>query len=96
MMGSYMKRVKKVKWDPIIAKLANNQVKQEVSGQPSKANALSGVSAKWVAAAQKRESNEEFQAFLKQLFDRDGPKVKYQNPDAWRAYPVKKNADASS
>jgi hypothetical protein len=91
-----MKRVKKVRWDPIIAKLATNQVKQKVSGQPSKADALSGARAKWVAASQKRESDEEFQAFLQELFDRDGPAVKYKNPDAWRAYPIKKNADTNS
>jgi hypothetical protein len=33
-----------------------------------------------------RLSNKEFQAFLHVLFENDGLKVKYQNPDSWRGY----------
>ena len=43
--------------------------------------------------SQKRRSKEVFQTFLHALFDNDGPKVKYQNPDAWRVYPFKKKTD---
>ena len=51
------------------------------------------IKEKWVAAVEKRRSKEEFQAYLHELFDNDGPKVKYQNPDAWRVYPIKKKTD---
>ncbi len=34
--------------------------------------------------SEKRRSKEEFETFLKSLFEKDSPKVKYQNPDAWR------------
>jgi len=41
--------------------------------------------------SEKKRSKEEFEIFLKSLFDKDSPKVKYQNPDAWRIPPqVKK------
>jgi hypothetical protein len=36
---------------------------------------------------EKKRSKEEFETFLKALFDRDSPKVKYQNPDVWRIPP---------
>jgi hypothetical protein len=40
---------------------------------------------------EKRRSKQEFEEFLKTLFERDSPKVKYQNPDVWRIPPqVKK------
>jgi hypothetical protein len=91
-----MKRVKKVRWDPIIARLANNQVKQEASKMPNRPDEPSRVKAKWTAMPQKRESEEEFQAFLHDMLNRDGPTVKYQNPDRWRTYPLKKGTDANS
>ena len=41
--------------------------------------------------SEKKRSKEEFETFLKSLFDKDSPKVKYQNPDGWRIPPqVKK------
>ena len=42
----------------------------------------------------KRRSKEEFEAFLKVLFDNDRLQVKYQNPDAWRLYNAKKRNNA--
>ena len=42
------------------------------------------------AMSEKRRSKEEFEAFLKSLFDKDSPKVKYQNPDGWRIPPQAK------
>jgi hypothetical protein len=39
---------------------------------------------------EKRRSKEEFETFLKSLFDRDSPTVKYQNPDVWRIPPQQK------
>jgi chromosome segregation ATPase len=32
----------------------------------------------------KKRSKEEFEAFLRDILDFDYPKIKYQNPDAWR------------
>jgi hypothetical protein len=37
--------------------------------------------------SEKRRSKEEFEAFLKSLFEKDSPKVKYQNPERWRIQP---------
>jgi hypothetical protein len=37
-----------------------------------------------------RLSKEDFQMFLRALFDNYGPKVKYQNPTAWRGYGINK------
>jgi hypothetical protein len=42
----------------------------------------------------KRSSKEEFEAFLKVLFDNDSLQVKYQHPDAWRLYNRKKSNNA--
>lgn len=43
--------------------------------------------------SEKRRSNKEFEAYLKEILDQDYPKVKYQSPDAWRkrAYSKSKN-----
>lgn len=35
--------------------------------------------------SQKRRSQKEFEAYLKAILDQDYPKIKYQNPDAWKA-----------
>jgi hypothetical protein len=43
-----------------------------------------------VMMPKKRRSKEEFEAFLKVLFDNDSLQVKYQHPDAWRLYNLKK------
>jgi hypothetical protein len=44
--------------------------------------------------SEKRRSKEEFETYIKSLFNRDSPKVKYQNPDCWRIAPqVKKKKD---
>jgi len=39
----------------------------------------------------KKRSKEEFEAFLRDMLDFDYPKIKYQNPDAWRQEPTKKD-----
>jgi len=87
-----MKAVKKVKWDPIVAKLAEYNVKQQLSVQANSNAAHSRVKANWVAVVEKRRSKEEFQEFIHELFHNDGPKVKYQNPDSWRRR-LKKDTD---
>jgi len=37
-----------------------------------------------------RLSRKDFDALLHALLDSEGPKVKYQNPDAWRGYDLLK------
>ena len=88
-----MMKKTRVRWDPIIVKLAEYNVKQEICEDAGNNNLTSTIKEKWVAALQKRRSKEDFQIYLHSLFDNDGPKVKYQNPDAWRVYPFKKKTD---
>ncbi|MBA7680737.1 hypothetical protein ES703_89058 [subsurface metagenome] len=88
-----MKKIKKVRWDPIIAKLADNKLKQKIYTDASNHDMTSTSKVNGVIISQKRRSKEVFQTFLHTLFDNDGPKVKYQNPDAWRVYPFKKKTD---
>lgn len=91
-----MKRSKKVRWDPIIAKLANYGVKQNTPEAAIDADEASSVKAKWMTATQRRASQEDFEALLHDLFDRDGPAVKYQNPDVWNVYPSKRSSGSSN
>lgn len=88
-----MEKIKRARWDPSIAKLADYKVKQKNCVHASKNDETARIRAKWIAASQKRQSKEDFQTFLHMLFDNDGPIVKYQNPDAWRVYPIKKKTD---
>jgi hypothetical protein len=90
-----VKAVKKVRWDPIIAKLADYEVKQNTSREAIETAESSQISSKGVNASQKR-SKEEFEALLHDLFDRNGPVVKYQNPDVWNVYPAKKQSGSSN
>ena len=85
-----MKKIKKVRWDPIIVKLAECNLKKEICKGASNNIMTSTIKEKWVAAVEKRRSKEEFQAYLHELFDNKSPKIKYQNPDTWNVYPVKK------
>ena len=88
-----MKTIRRVRWDPIIVKLADYKLKHKICADVGNDDGASRIKANWVAALQKRHSKEDFQAFLHELFDNDGPIVKYQNPDAWRVYPIKKKTD---
>ena len=38
---------------------------------------------------EKKRSREDFEAFLKVMLEQKYPKVKYQNPDAWRIRALK-------
>jgi len=85
-----MGKIKRVRWDPLIVKLAECKLKKEISQGANKNNKNLKIKEKWVAAVQKKRSKEEFQAYLHALFNVEGPKVKYQNPDAWSFNPKKK------
>ncbi len=91
-----MKTAKKVKWDPIIAKLADYEVKHDTSSEAIVTAESSQINSKWVIASQKRGSKEEFEALLHDLFDRNGPVVKYQNPEVWNFFPPKKQSGSSN
>ena len=90
-----MKKTNKVRWDPIIAKLADNSVKQKICVDVNNHDLTSMIKEKWVVAVEKRRSKEDFQTFIHALFDVNGPKVKYHNPDAW-LFPPKKKKDGNS
>ena len=88
-----MKKTNKVRWDPLIAQLADNEVKQKIFADANNHELISTIKEKWGAAEEKKRSTEDFQTFIHTLFDVDSPKVKYQNPDVWRVYPFKKKTD---
>ena len=62
-------KIKKVRWDPIIAKLADNKLKQKICADASNHDMTSTIQEKWVAAVEKRRSKEDFQTFIHELFD---------------------------
>ena len=72
--------VRKVRWDPIVAKLAENRIKPTfyVFNNPQQK-----TSPKKADVPKERRSKDEFDAYLKSLFADDPLKVKYQTPDAW-------------
>lgn len=82
-------KIKKVRWDPIIAKLADNKVKQNFCARTNNQNITSNK-ANGVIISKKKRSKEDFELFLKSFFDNDTLPFKYQNPDAWRIYKLKK------
>ena len=82
-------KVKKVRWDPIIAKLANSKVKEKFY-EPTNKQHMPSNKVNGVIVSNKRRSKEDFELFLKSLFDNDTLPFKYQNPDAWIVYKNKK------
>jgi hypothetical protein len=38
----------------------------------------------WLVMPEKKRSKEEFETYLKAMLNQDYPKVKYNDPDAWR------------
>ena len=88
-----MKKIKKVRWDPIIAKLADNKLKQKICADANNRDMTLTSKVEGFIVSLKRLSKEDFQTFLYVLFDPGGPKVKYQNPDVWRVHPFKKRRE---
>ena len=75
-----MKKIKAIRWDPIVAKLISDELTQK------KCSDVKNI-------PQKSNSKQDFQTYLHSLFDNDGPPVKYQNPDAWYSYPRNRKND---
>ena len=82
-------KVRKVRWDPIVAKLAENGTKPNFcaptrkqhktsTNKPNKPNKVNKAN-----VPMKRRTKEEFEAYLKSLFADDNLQFKYQTPDAW-------------
>ena len=88
-----MKKIKTVRWDPIIAKLADKKLKQRICADANNNDMTSTNKVNGVIISQKKRSKEDFKTFLHALFDNNGPKYQYQNPDAWRVYPFKKKTN---
>ena len=89
-MMKKINKVKKVRWDPIIANLADNKVKQKFCAHTNKQSTTSKNQVNEVIMSKKRLSKEDFEVFLKSLFDNNTLPFKYQNPDAWRVHKLKK------
>jgi hypothetical protein len=88
-------KVKKIRWDPIIVKLADNKVKQKFCANTNKQYTTSKNQINEVIMSKKRLSKEDFEVFLKSLFANDTLPFKYQNPDAWRVHKLKKKNNSS-
>jgi hypothetical protein len=78
------------RWNPIIAGLANNEVIQSNGASSNRNNGTLKIKENWTNSAHKKRTQEEFQAYIHNLFTTEGPKVKYQNPDSWVTYPKEK------
>jgi hypothetical protein len=87
------KKVPESRWNPIVAKLADDKLKQPNGMNVYKDNERMRIKVNWANTVQKKRTDEEFHAYLKGLFNSDGPKVKYQNPDSWIIHPTKKKTD---
>ena len=72
----------KNQWDPLVARLVEGKVKKKLLTHPFKRHEASLIRKK-NSVSQDRRSNEEFEAYLKSLFDNDPFKIKYKNPDVW-------------
>jgi len=81
-----MKKTKKVRWDPIIAKLADNKLKQKICTDANNHNITSTSKVKGLIISLKKLSKEDFQTFLYVLSDPGGPILKCQNPDVLRVH----------
>ena len=73
-------KVRKVRWDPIVAKLAENGTKPNFCAPTRKQHK---TSTNKTNVPMKRRTKEEFEAYLKSLFADDNLQFKYQTPDAW-------------
>ena len=87
------KKAPESRWNPIIAKLADDKLKQRNEMIVYKDNKALKIKVNWANTVKKKRTDEEFHEYLKGLFNSDGPKVKYQNPDSWIIYPTKKKPD---
>jgi len=79
----------KNRWDPLVVRLVERKVKKTLWANQFKRHETSVIKEKAIAF-QERRSKEDFEAYLKSLFDNNLLKAKYRNPDAWYVYNVKR------
>ena len=82
-------RGKRIRWDPIIINLLENKVMREFWTGKNDIRMFSTIKED-ALVSQERRSRKDFETYLKSLFDNDSLKVKYQNPDAWSVYNLKR------
>ena len=63
-----MKKTNKVRWDPIIARLADNTVNQKICADTNNHDNTSKKE-KWVVAIEKRRSKKDFLEFIHELIN---------------------------
>jgi len=83
------KRGERIRWDPIVVKLAEKKLKREFWTRENEQHGASKIKEN-VPVSQERRSQKEFEAYLKSLFDNNPLQVKYRNPDAWNVYSLKR------
>ena len=74
---------KGVKWDPLILKLADYTLNNEISQDNNGHKKILTIKENGVAAIEKRRSPEEFKAYIHEIFENDPTKMKYQPHFAW-------------
>ena len=83
------KRGERIRWDSIVVNLVENKVKREFWIRENEQHVASTIKED-ALVSQERRSRKDFEAYLKSLFDNASLKVKYQNPDAWNVYNLKR------
>ena len=84
-------RGERIRWDPIIINLLENKVMREFWTGKNDIRMFSTIKED-ALVSQERRSRKDFEIYLKSLFDNDSLKVKYQNPDSWSVYSLKRKA----
>ena len=82
-------RGERIRWDPIIINLVETKVKREFWTEKKDHRVVSTIKED-ALVSQERRSRKDFEIYLKSLFDNDSLKVKYQNPDSWSVYSLKR------
>ena len=78
-----IKKNSTIKWDPTIIKLIETKM---TNTNPKITNSnikVSKTHKNKINTTKKRRSPEEFQKYLREMLNQDGPTIKYQNPDSW-------------
>ena len=84
-------RGERIRWDPIIINLVETKVKREFWTEKKDHRVVSTIKED-ALVSQERRSRKDFEIYLKSLFDNDYLKVKYQNPEYWSVYSLKRKA----
>jgi len=86
-------RGERIRWDPIIINLVETKVKREFWTEKKDHRVVSTIKEEALVSKERR-SRKDFEIYLKSFFDNDSLKVKYQNPDSWSVYSLKRKANS--